>query len=123
MTKLEYKLWAVTIRYDVYHDRGIEKGMKNSYKVVGKDEDEALQKARALFSVQEWAKELQEKGAYRDEGITINNYRESAKLYRGRISMPKISGSDAERFKVAPRMLEDNRSIEYIVNEENVDHE
>lgn len=120
MTKLEYKLWAVTIRYDVfYHDRGREKGMKNSYKVVGKNENEALQKARALFSEQEWTKELMEKGAYEDEGVLINNYRESAKLYHTRVSLPKISGPDAERFKTVPRMLGDNRSIEYIVNENN----
>lgn len=122
MTELEYKIWAVTIRYDVYHDRGIEKGMKNSYKVVGKNENEALQKARALFSDQEWTKELMEKGAYEDEEVLINNYREITKLYRARVSMPKISGSDAERFKVVPRMLGDNRSIEYVVDEKNIDH-
>ncbi|MEK6969399.1 MAG: hypothetical protein AABW48_03145 [Nanoarchaeota archaeon] len=123
MTELEYKIWAVTIRYDVYHDWGIENGMKNSYKVVGKNENEALQKARALFSDQEWTKELMEKGTYEDGEVFINNYRESTKVYRARVSMPKISGPDAERFKVVPKLLGDNQSIEYIVEEEEIDNE
>ena len=111
-----YKLWQVTIRYGIHHIDGMD-SMKSSFNVIGKDESEALQNVRNLFSQQEGGKELIENGKYESKEVTFDNYRERVKECRRTIPLPEISGPDAEKFKLTPRISDDGRNIEYIVSE------
>ncbi len=112
---VEYKLWKVSIRYDAHHIDGTSK-LISLYQIPGRDKDEALQKARDLFSDQEWkGKELVKDGRYECKEVTLDNYRENIRKLR--TPLPKLSGSDAMKFKLEPRLSENGRNIEYLVNE------
>ncbi len=114
---LEYKLWKVTIRYDAHHIDGVDE-IKSSYQIVGADVMEALQKARELFSAKEWkGKELVRDGKYECKGVTLDNYMEEIKELQSPIPLPRLSGPDADKFQLKPRLSKNSRNIEYIVEE------
>lgn len=119
MTEAEQKLWKVSISYIAHCIDGAHQ-TEISFNTVGKDESEALQKAHGLFSEQEGAKELLEKGIYKSNAVQLDNYREKIKPYLSRLSLPKIDGTEAGRYKLMPRVSADGRNIEYIVNEASV---
>ncbi len=113
----EYKLWKVTIRYDAHHIDSVSNN-KSSYQIVGADIMEALQKARELFSAKEWkGEELVRDGKYECRGVTLDNYIEEIKELQSYIPLPRLSGSDADKFLLKPRLSKNGRNIEYIVKE------
>ena len=112
----EQKLWIIIIRYDIHHIDGTD-DIKTSYTVIGRDEDEALEKAHSLFSKQgPGRKELIENGRYVSSEYRDDNYRESIREYR-KISPAYNIYLDAQKFKLTPRISDDGRNIEFIVNE------
>ena len=112
----KYKLWKVSIHYDAHHIDGTSH-LTSNYQVVGRNESEALKKARAIFSEREWkGKELIGKGAYQSKEVRLDNYLERIGEYQTHIPLPTISGSDSAKFKLVPRILDDGGNIEYIVN-------
>ncbi len=113
----EYKLWKVLISYDAHCIDGNSK-TKVHYRLPGRNQEEALQKARNLFSEGEWkGKELVEKGFYEEKGVDLDNYQESVTEYRAALSVPKISGPDSKKFTLTPRISDDGKTIEFIVDE------
>ncbi|MEK6853146.1 MAG: hypothetical protein AABX64_00510 [Nanoarchaeota archaeon] len=113
----ELKLWEIVIRYDAHHIDGTAP-LKKSYRVIGIDKEEALEKARSLFCEQEWkGKELVENARYISREVTLDNYRESIREYRKKIPAPEMNDPNAQKFKLTPRISDDGRSIEFIVNE------
>src|SRR3989344_5700552 len=112
----EQKLWQVNIHYDAAHTDGTT-GIDSSYNLIGKDQNEALQKARAIFSRQwEGTKELLKNGSYECQDVRLDNYTESVREYRRSVHIPRMDKTDSRKFRLFPRISNDGRNIEYLVD-------
>ena len=111
------KLWEVIISYDTHHVDGTSP-VSSSYNIIGKNQNEALQKARIMFS-RGWVgrKKLVENGTYESREVRLDNYSESAVEYRTNIPLPEIEGKESQKFGLTPRISDDGKNIEYLVND------